>query len=160
MSKFSRVVVRLGFRLSVVVLAALWMAAQGARAQGGQAGQAGSGQSIWDGVFTEAQATRGMGRYAVSCATCHSEDLLGGSGPALVGESFMQRWDGTTVADMLQTVRQTMPQDSPDSLGAPGYTDLLTYLLKSNGVPAGAAELSPDVAALQRVRITARAAAR
>jgi len=145
------------------VLAVLWIAAQGTLARGGQpgqAGQAGPGQSIWDGVFTEAQATRGKERYVASCGMCHSEDLLGGSGPALVGESFMQRWNGTTVADMLQTVRQTMPQDSPDSLGTPGYTDLIAYLLQSNSAPTGSAELSPEVAALQRVRITLRAPSR
>ena len=133
------------------------MAAQGALARSGQDGP---GPSIWDGVFTEAQATRGKERYAASCASCHSEDLLGGSGPALVGEPFMQRWDGTTVADMLQTVRQTMPQDSPDSLGTPGYTDLIAYLLKSNSAPTGSAELASEAAALQRVRITLRAPSR
>ena len=136
------------------------MAAQGALARSGQAGQAGPGPSIWDGVFTEAQAARGKERYVASCASCHSEDLLGGSGPALVGESFMQRWDGTTVADMLQTVRQTMPQDSPDSLGTPGYTDLMAYVLRSNSAPTGSAELSPEAAALQRVRITRLAPSR
>jgi hypothetical protein len=72
----------------------------------------------------------------------------------------MQRWDGTTVADVLQTVRQTMPQDSPDSLGTPGYTDLITYLLQSNSAPTGSAELAPEAAALQGVRITRRAPSR
>jgi mono/diheme cytochrome c family protein len=138
-------------------MAAFWMAAQGARAQSGPAEP---GPSIWDGVFTEAQAMRGKERYVASCGVCHSEDLLGGSGPALVGEFFMQRWDGTTVADMVQTVRQTMPQDSPDSLGTPGYTDLIAYLLQSNSAPSGSTELSPEIAALQRVRITLRAPSR
>lgn len=148
-------VARSGISLGVVVLAVGWLGAVSAPVQAGQ-----EGQSIWDGVFTEAQAARGKQRYAASCGSCHSEDLLGGSGPALVGESFMQRWNGTTVADMVATVRQTMPQDSPDSLGTPGYTDLIAYLLHSNSAPVGAAELPPEVAALQRVRITARAAGR
>lgn len=103
---------------------------------------------------------RGAARYQASCATCHSEDLLGGSGPALVGESFMQRWNGTTVNDVLLTVRQTMPQDSPDSLGTPGYVDLIAFLLKSNGAPAGSAELPTETGALQAVKITQRAPAR
>jgi len=151
----ARVVVRRGSRSRpfVAVLAVVWLAALIVPAQGGQ-----DGPSIWDGVFTEAQATRGKARYAASCASCHAEDLLGGSGPALVGESFMQRWHGTTVADMVQTMRQTMPQDSPDSLGTPGYTDLVAYLLKSNSAPAGTTELAPEVAALQRVRITPQTA--
>lgn len=148
-------VVRSGVPLTMVVLAVAWLATLSAAAQGGQ-----EGPSVWEGVFTEAQAARGKERYAASCGSCHSEDLLGGSGPALVGEFFMQRWTGTTVADMLQTMRQTMPQDSPDSLGTPGYTDLIAYLLQSNSAPAGGVELPPDVAALQRVRITLRAPVR
>jgi mono/diheme cytochrome c family protein len=116
--------------------------------------------TVWGGVYTDAQATRGQARYKASCETCHSDDLLGGSGPALVGEAFMQRWNGTTVSDMLATLRQTMPQDSPDSLGTPGYVDLIAFLLKSNSAPAGAAELPADPAALQGIKITDRAPAR
>jgi mono/diheme cytochrome c family protein len=122
----------------------------------GALGRDQAGPSVWDGVYAEAQATRGAQRYRASCASCHSEDLLGGSGPALVGESFSQRWNGTSVADMLQTLRQTMPQDSPDSLGVPGYLDVVAYLLKSNSIPAGAAELPPELPALQQIRITQR----
>ena len=91
---------------------------------------------------------------------CHSADLLGDSGPALVGEPFMQRWNGTSVNDMLVTLRQTMPQDAPDSLGTPGYVDLIAFLLKSNGVPAGAAELPAEAAALQGITIAERAPGR
>ena len=116
--------------------------------------------SIWEGVYTDAQATRGQARYKASCEMCHSEDLLGGSGPALVGESFMQRWNGTSVNDMLVTLRQTMPQDAPDSLGTPGYVDLVAFLLKSNSAPAGGAELPTDASGLQRIAITDRAPAR
>ena len=72
----------------------------------------------------------------------------------------MQRWNGTSVNDMLVTLRQTMPQDAPDSLGTPGYVDLIAFLLKSNSAPAGAAELPTEASALQRIRITDRAPAR
>ena len=124
------------------------------------AGRGQAAASIWDGVYTEAQATRGQARYKASCAMCHSADLLGDSGPALVGEPFMQRWNGTSVNDMLVTLRQTMPQDAPDSLGTPGYVDLIAFLLKSNSVPAGAAELPTETVALQGIKITARAPGR
>ena len=134
---------------------AMLCAAVAGTAAGGQAAA-----SIWDGVYTEAQATRGQQRYKASCEMCHSEDLLGDSGPALVGEPFLQRWNGSTVNDMLVTLRQTMPQDSPDSLGTPGYVDLLAFLLKSNSAPAGAAELPADANALQQIKITDRAPAR
>ena len=138
-----------------VLAAAMLCAAVAGTAAGGQ-----TAASVWDGVYTEAQATRGQQRYKASCEMCHSEDLLGDSGPALVGEPFLQRWNGSTVNDLLVTLRQTMPQDSPDSLGTPGYVDLLAFLLKSNSAPAGAAELPADATALQRIKITDRAPAR
>lgn len=139
---------------AVLCATVLCAAGTGAAARGQTA------PSIWDGVYTDVQATRGGERYKASCATCHSEDLLGASGPALVGESFMQRWNGTSVNDMLVTLRQTMPQDSPDSLGTPGYVDLIAFLLKNNSVPPGATELPGEARALQSMRITDRAPAR
>jgi mono/diheme cytochrome c family protein len=123
------------------------------------AGQAANG-TIWDGVYTDAQAARGEKHYKASCETCHSDDLLGGSGPALVGEPFLQRWNGSSVNDMLATMRQTMPQDSPDSLGTPGYVDLIAFLLKRNSAPAGTAELPAGAAALQAITVTDRPPAR
>ena len=139
-----------------VLTAAVAVAAAGA----GAVARGQTAPSIWDGVYSDAQATRGQERYKASCATCHSEDLLGASGPALVGESFMQRWNGTSVNDMLVVLRQTMPQDAPDSLGTPGYLDLIAFLLKNNGAPQGAADLPSEASALQRIRITNRAPAR
>ncbi len=111
-------------------------------------------KSVWDGVFTEAQAARGQELYRTSCATCHAEDLLGANGPAVVGQEFLDRWNGTTVLDMVQTIRQSMPLEAPDSLGVPAYVEIVTFLLKSSGSPAGAAELPTDDAALRQVLVT------
>jgi uncharacterized protein len=120
-----------------------------------QAGAAADGRTMWDGVFTEDQAGRGQKTYAVSCAPCHKTDLLGDSGtPALAGADFFSRFNGSTVDDLVKTIRASMPQDAPDSLGTPAYVDLVTYLFKVNGGTAGAAELSQDSAALKLIRIT------
>jgi ankyrin repeat protein len=120
-----------------------------------QAAPAAGGQTIWDGVFTEDQAGRGQTIYAVSCAPCHKTDLLGDSGtPALAGADFFARYNGSSVDDLVKTIRASMPQDAPDSLGTPAYVDLVGYILKANGGPAGAAELSQDSAALKTIRIT------
>ena len=134
-------------RLSVVLLVVAAAAGQ-------------EGPSIWDGVYSEGQATRGKERYGASCASCHAEDLLGGSGPALVGDSFMQRWNGSSVNDMMQTIRQTMPQDSPDSLGIPGYVDVVAFLLQTNGVPVGKTDLAVEAERLKAIRIVSRPAGR
>jgi ankyrin repeat protein len=120
-----------------------------------QAAPAASDKTIWDGVFTDDQAGRGQKVYAVSCAPCHKTDLLGDSGtPALAGMDFFSRFNGSSVDDLVKTIRASMPQDAPDSLGTPAYVDLVGYMLKVNGGPAGAAELSQDSAALKQIRIT------
>jgi ankyrin repeat protein len=120
-----------------------------------QAVPAGGGKTIWDGVFTDEQAGRGSKIYAVSCAPCHKTDLLGDSGtPALAGTDFFSRFSGSSVDDLVKTIRASMPQDAPDSLGTPAYVDLVGYILKANGGSAGAAELSQDSAVLKQIRIT------
>jgi ankyrin repeat protein len=120
-----------------------------------QGAPAAGGRTIWDGVFTDEQAGRGSKIYAVSCAPCHKTDLLGDSGtPALAGADFFSRFSGSSVDDLVKTIRASMPQDAPDSLGTPAYVDLVGYLLKANGGDAGAAELSQDSAVLKQIRIT------
>jgi ankyrin repeat protein len=124
-------------------------------AEKAQAAPAAGDKTIWDGVFTDEQATRGSKTYAVSCAPCHKTDLLGDSGtPALAGTDFFSRFSGSSVDDLVKTIRASMPQDAPDSLGTPAYVDLVGYILKANGGSAGAAELSQDSAALREIRIT------
>ena len=116
-----------------------------------------SRRTIWDGVFSDAQAARGQGAYARACATCHAEDLLGaGNAPALVGEPFLGRFDQATTDDVVQVIRQTMPQEAPDSLGAETYVDIVSYLLKANGSPAGAADLPSDRMALKQILVTVK----
>ena len=114
-------------------------------------------RTVWDGVFTEEQAVRGQQAYKQACASCHLDDLLGErDAPPLAGAQFTNRWTGSTADDMVQTIRRTMPQEAPDSLPLQGYVDIVSYLLKANGSPAGAAELPVESATLQQIRITAR----
>ena len=108
------------------------------------------------GVFTEAQAIRGQKAYMDGCARCHAEDLLGASGPALVGEFFANRFVGSSVAEMLKTIRRSMPMEAPDSLGTSMYVDIASFILQSNGSPAGATELPADPAALQEIQVAGR----
>jgi S-disulfanyl-L-cysteine oxidoreductase SoxD len=121
------------------------------------AAQSATSKTMWDGVFTDAQALRGQQTYKQSCALCHKDDLLGDSGtPALAGPEFLNRFNGSTVDDVLQTVRASMPQDAPDSLGTARYVDLISFLLKTNGAPAGAAELPQDRESLKQLRMTSK----
>src|SRR5205823_14311499 len=57
-----------------------------------------AGSSVWDGVYTEEQARRGLAIYKERCVMCHGEKLEGGPvGPALSGEDFMGDWQGKSV---------------------------------------------------------------
>ena len=115
-----------------------------------------SKRTIWEGVYTDAQATRGQSAYKQTCAPCHKADLLGDTGaPALAGPDFFARWNGSSADDLVKTIRASMPQDAPDTLGTQTYVDLVTFLIKSNGGPAGTSELSIDSAALKQVMVSA-----
>jgi mono/diheme cytochrome c family protein len=98
--------------------------------------------SVTDGVYTEAQASRGQEAFAQSCAACHGSGLTGnGEAPALVGGEFISNWAGLTVGELFERIRTTMPQDNPGKLSRAQYADILSFILKSNGHPAGQKEL-------------------
>ena len=116
-----------------------------------------SGRTNVDGVFTDAQARRGQQVYQRACSVCHLDELQGDAvSPPLVGASFTGRFVGSTALDMVQSIRSSMPQNAPDSLGDRAYIDLVSYLLKMNGSRAGTAELPIDVAELEKITIVDR----
>jgi quinoprotein glucose dehydrogenase len=114
-------------------------------------------RSIWSGVYTEEQAIRGETTYARYCEECHQGDLLGFDyNPALVGQTFSSTWNGRTVADLFLKTQQTMPKTAAGTLLPQEYADVLSYLFKVNGLPAGEAELPTEVKALVPIVIGAR----
>ncbi len=102
-------------------------------------------RSIWDGVYTDAQAARGKAAYTDNCSRCHGSDLQGSDEvPALQSAQFMVDFDGSTVADLANRIRTTMPMDNPGHLSPATTADIVAFLLQSNQVPAGSSELSSD----------------
>jgi len=100
--------------------------------------------SIWDGVYTDAQADRGHTLYNQSCARCHGADLSGTFEiPPLVGR-FMPYWSGSSLDALFDYVSTAMPLDHPGALGPGANADIVAFLLKSNAIPAGSKELSAD----------------
>ena len=98
--------------------------------------------SIWDGVYTDAQAGRGHTLYMQSCARCHGADLSGTYEiPPLVGR-FMPYWSGSTLDALFDYVSTAMPLDHPGALGAGANADIVAFILKSNDIPSGSKELS------------------
>ena len=102
-----------------------------------------SSSSVWDGIYTEAQAALGTQEYGQHCAMCHGSGLNGnGEAPALQGGEFLDDFDGLTVGDLFDRLRKSMPSNAPGSLTPQGYADILAYMLKANGFPAGQTPLS------------------
>ncbi|MFZ4690791.1 MAG: c-type cytochrome [Polymorphobacter sp.] len=114
-------------------------------------------KSVWQGVFTAEQATRGAGVYVAKCGACHGVTLGGtGEAPALVGGEFVSHWDTLTVGDLFDRVRTTMPQNDPQTLTRDEYADVLAYMLQYNGFPEGTAPLDRRSEVLAMIGITAQ----
>ena len=123
-----------------------------AAAQGDAAGR----KSVWDRVYTDAQASRGEELYGRHCAECHGSGLDGDAVteiPALAFDSFMQRWSGRNVDDLVARMQRAMPPTAPGSLSRTQYVDLVAYVLKSNGFPSGFDALGTDAERLRQVVI-------
>jgi cytochrome c len=100
--------------------------------------------SIWDGVYTDAQAEHGRTLYMQSCGRCHGADLSGTFEiPPLIGR-FMPYWSGSTLDALFDYVSTAMPLGNPGSLSAAANADIIAFILKSNDIPSGAKELSSD----------------
>ena len=128
-------------RTSVLGLVA-WGAALGAAVvSSGPLASAQGTRSQWDAVYTVAQAKRGEALYAPNCAPCHNWNLGGNEiGPALTGPSFGARWDGRSLADLLDYTQALMPQNSPGGLSRQQNADILAFVFQTGGAPAGKTE--------------------
>lgn len=112
-------------------------------------------RTVWDGVYTDAQAERGRTAYAQACASCHADDLRGKStAPSLIEESFTFLWADMSVGDLFERTRMLMPSDRPGSLPSATYADIIAFVISKNGFPSGSIELGTDVAALKQIVIT------
>jgi len=118
---------------------------------------AGQAISVWDGVFTEAQAERGQAVYPGPCGLCHGRRLDGApddpdmlSTPSLARARFLRIWEGRSLATLFEYTRATMPEANPESLDDQEYVDIIAYMLSVSGMPAGDDELEPDSQSLAR----------
>src|SRR5437660_11841114 len=96
-----------------------------------RAGQA--SKSVWDGVYTEAQAKKGAQVYVDHCLRCHGDTLQGdGTASALTGPGFTADFEGATLAELVDRTKTTMPDDKPGSMSRQQVADVLAYLLSFN----------------------------
>jgi mono/diheme cytochrome c family protein len=108
-------------------------------------GQAASSRTVWDGVYTDAQAERATVAFSQSCSRCHTLAAEGNS--PLSGEKFWEGFAQRTVEELLTYVRTNMPNGNGGSLPASTYNDLVALILKTNGFPTGVVELAPETVA-------------
>jgi mono/diheme cytochrome c family protein len=130
--------------VGVFVMTLVQVIVMGAQAPGGTTERA--SRTVWDSVYTEAQAQRGRGFYAEHCASCHGANLEGAEHRALKGDRFWATWQDTTVDRLLTHVSLNMPHSEDGSLkgtlGARVYADIVAHILSSNQFPAGTTELT------------------
>ena len=111
-------------------------------------------RSVWDGVYTDAQAARGHALFDQHCASCHGDSLEGrDEAPALAGADFLSNWTGLTAGDLFERIRTTMPLNNPGGLGRPVMCDILAYMLSANKFPAGQTDLPAATEVLRLIRI-------
>jgi mono/diheme cytochrome c family protein len=111
-----------------------------------QSAAADSVRSTRSGVYSEAQAGRGQETFAGICTGCHV--------PAShTGVAFTNAWADRKLSELFEYISEAMPKSDPGSLSPRQYADLVAYLLKLNGMPAGRNELPADPDSLSRIRI-------
>jgi mono/diheme cytochrome c family protein len=113
-----------------------------------------SARNLQDGVFTDAQASRGQALYAQRCAGCHGADLTGGAqAPALDGPVFRFKWRQEPLSALFIKVRYTMPPNAPDTatLTPEQGADLVAHILKTNRFPSGKADFAAADAATSTI---------
>ena len=155
--RFSKQAVQAGsdrwMSVVVVLLGAIFAAYAGSQVASAQ--KADAGKTVWDGVCTPEQATRGKKLYETSCSECHLDTLQGDGAdvPALADAAFLDEWQDQPVDKLFTRIRETMPQDSPSSLTAQTYLDILAYIFQSNHFPPGKEELKRDADVLKAITI-------
>jgi mono/diheme cytochrome c family protein len=109
-------------------------------------------RSTWSGVYSAAQALRGLNFYLATCSQCHGPDMTGiDSAPPLTGGKFAANWNGVTLGDMVERIRISMPQNDPGTLARADIVDVTAYILQQNGFPAGDSELPRQTALLKTI---------
>jgi mono/diheme cytochrome c family protein len=112
--------------------------------------------SVWDGVYSAEQATRGAAVYDKQCAQCHGPGGAGGgSAPALLGPAFSANYDGQTVGDLFERNRTTMPPGREGQLEGQDNADIIAFILQVNKFPAGPAPLPTQSVILRNIQYQA-----
>ncbi|MEQ8447211.1 MAG: c-type cytochrome [Pelagibacterium sp.] len=120
----------------------------------GEAGAEGGERTIFDGVYTEEQADRGMGFFGSDCAACHANTARGSSAaPGLIGYTLDNKYADQPLYDYFDYMRTNMPPGNAGWFTDQEYADIVAYLLELHGAPAGDTELEGTEEALSTITI-------
>jgi mono/diheme cytochrome c family protein len=117
-------------------------------------------RTVWEGVYSGAQATRGEAAYAANCGGCHMPTLSGrGEAPALKGDAFMDRWHDYSLKPLFDLIKVEMPPlrfrtKDTRPLDDNTYADVVAYMLQVNDFPPGATELTTEL--LDKIQIVGK----
>jgi mono/diheme cytochrome c family protein len=101
-------------------------------------------KSVKAGVYTAAQADRGVTLFRSKCASCHAPNRF-------TDDLFYASFAGKPLWEMFDVISDSMPEDNPGSLKKEEYADVIAYLLKLNKFPAGDTDLPIDKDALSAI---------
>lgn len=103
-------------------------------------------KSVKSGVYTAAQAGRGVTLFQSKCASCHAPNRF-------TDDLFYLSFAGKPLWEMYDVISDTMPEDNPGSLEPQEYADVISYLLKLNKFPEGQDELPPTKEVLMTIKM-------
>ncbi len=114
-----------------------------------------SSSTIWSGVYTPDEADRGKTTGAKLCASCHGPELKGtDKAPRLTGQPFFDKWSELRLADVVAYIQNAMPRTHAFFVGPDDTRDIIAYMLRESGVPAGHQPISKDMNVLNDIFIT------
>lgn len=103
-------------------------------------------RSTMTGVYTADQAVKGREVFTGNCSGCHTVASHSGA-------VFAVRWMGRPLSEFFDYVSRLMPKSAPGTLTEDEYVWVTAYVLKINGMPASARELSGEPSLLKAIRI-------
>jgi len=100
-------------------------------------------------LFSAAQAARGQTVFHNNCAPCHAL-------ADMTGSAFQAKWGADSLAALFTLISSTMPRNAPGSLGKEDYADVIGFLLRDSGYPAGPSDLPADATRISELRLKSK----
>jgi nitrate/TMAO reductase-like tetraheme cytochrome c subunit len=89
------------------------------------------------GWYSIEQAAAGGKLFEESCSGCHGTKLEGGTGPALSGATWEQRFGGAKLLTVWGAIKGPMAEYAGVTFTTQQSLDILAFLLQQNGLAAG-----------------------